>query len=116
MTVQSSDADRNIEFELSSGNVFADIGFENAEEMLLKSELVRQINKIIKEKELTSLQARELLNINEEVLTNLSSGKLTEFTLENLFRYLNALGRDLEVVLKPRSTSNIQGKMKVTVI
>ena len=73
-------------------------------------------NKIIKEKELTSLQARELLNINEEVLTNLSSGKLTEFTLENLFRYLNALGRDLEVVLKPRSTSNIQGKMKVTVI
>ena len=53
MTVQSSDADRNIEFELSSGNVFADIGFENAEEMLLKSELVRQINKIIKEKELT---------------------------------------------------------------
>ena len=116
MTVQSSDADRNIEFELSSGNVFADIGFENAEEMLLKSELVRQINKILKEKELTSLQARQLLNLDEEVLVNLSKGRLTELTLENLFRYLNILGRDLEVVLKPRSTSNRQGKLKVTVI
>ena len=116
MTVQPFDTEPNIEFELSSGNVFADIGFENAEEMLLKSELVRQINKTIKGRELTSTQARELLNLNEEVLDSLSSGKLTEFTLESLFRYLNILGRDLEVVLKPRLTSNTQGKLKVTVI
>jgi predicted XRE-type DNA-binding protein len=116
MTVQLSDTEQNIEFELSSGNVFADIGFDNAEEMLLKSELVRQINKTIKGRELTSIQARKLLNIDEEVLANLSKGRLTELTLENLFRYLNILGRDLEVVLKPRSTSNTQGKLKVTVI
>jgi predicted XRE-type DNA-binding protein len=116
MTVQSSDTEQNIEFEIGSGNVFADIGFDNAEEMLLKSELVRQINKIIKGRELTSIQARELLNLDEEVLANLSKGRLTELTLENLFRYLNILGRDLEVVLKPRSTSNTQGKLKVTVI
>jgi predicted XRE-type DNA-binding protein len=101
----------DIEFELSSGNVFADIGFDNAEEMLLKSELVRQINKTIKERELTSVQTRDMLNLNEEMLSNLSKGRLTELTLENLFRYLNILGRDLEVVLKPRSTSNSQGKL-----
>jgi predicted XRE-type DNA-binding protein len=116
MTVQSSDTEQNIEFEIGSGNVFADIGFDNAEEMLLKSELVRQINKTIKGRELTSIQARELLNLDEEVLADLSKGRLTELTLENLFRYLNILGRDLEVVLKPRSTSNTQGKLKVTVI
>jgi predicted XRE-type DNA-binding protein len=106
----------DIEFELSSGNVFADIGFDNAEEMLLKSELVRQINKTIKERELTSIQTRDMLNLNEEMLSNLSKGRLTELTLENLFRYLNILGRDLEVVLKPRSTSNSQGKLQVTII
>ncbi len=89
MTAQPFDTEQNIEFELSSGNVFADMGFENAEEMLLKSELVRQINQAIKDRELTSLQARELLNTNEDVLANLSSGRLTELTLENLFRYLN---------------------------
>jgi predicted XRE-type DNA-binding protein len=116
MTIQSSDTEQNIEFELSSGNVFADIGFDNAEEMLLKSELVRQINKIIKGRELNSIQARELLNLDDEVLANLSKGRLTELTLENLFRYLNILGRDLEVVLKPQSISNSQGKLKVTVM
>jgi predicted XRE-type DNA-binding protein len=99
------------EFELSSGNVFADIGFYNAEELLLKSELVQQINKTIKERELTSIQTRDMLNLNEEMMSNLSKGRLTELTLENLFRYLNILGRDLEVVLKPRSTSNSQGKL-----
>jgi predicted XRE-type DNA-binding protein len=106
----------DVEFELSSGNVFADVGFDNAEEMLLKSELVRQINKTIKERELTSIQTRDLLNLNEKTLSNLSKGRLTELTLEHLFRYLNILGRDLEVVLKPRSTSNSQGKLQVTII
>jgi predicted XRE-type DNA-binding protein len=106
----------NIEFELSSGNVFADIGFANAEEMLLKSELVRQINKTLKERELTSIQTRDLLNLDEEVLSNLSKGSLTKLTLENLFRYLNILGKDLEVVLKPRTTSSNKGKLQLTVI
>ena len=41
MTIARSDIGENIEFETSSGNVFADIGFENAQEMLFKSELVR---------------------------------------------------------------------------
>jgi hypothetical protein len=50
------------------------------------------------------------------MLSNLSKGRLTELTLENLFRYLNILGRDLEVVLKPRSISNSQGKLQVTII
>jgi predicted XRE-type DNA-binding protein len=113
MIVKSSDPEQNIEFELSSGNVFSDIGFDNAEEMLLKSELVRQINKIING---SPLQSKELLDLDEKILTNLSRGKLTELTIESLFRYLNILGRDLEVVLKPQSTSNSQGKLKVTVI
>ena len=116
MTVQSFDAEQNIEFELSSGNVFADIGFENAGEILLKSELVRQINHTIKDREINSVQTKSLLNLDEEMLSNLSRGRLTELTLENLFRYLNILGRDLEVVLKPSSISNSQGKLKVTVI
>jgi predicted XRE-type DNA-binding protein len=116
MTIARSDMEENIEFELSSGNVFADIGFDNAQEMLLKSELVRQINHTIKAIELTPIQTRDLLHLDEVMLSNLSRGRLTELTLETLFRYLNILGRDLEVVLKPRSTSLRQGKLKVTVI
>ena len=41
MAIDQPDTEQNIEFEIGSGNIFADIGFDNAEEMLLKSELVR---------------------------------------------------------------------------
>jgi predicted XRE-type DNA-binding protein len=116
MKIDRSDIEDNIEFEIGSGNVFADIGFDNAEEMQFKSELVRQINQTIKSRELTSIQVKDLLSIDEAMLSNLSRGRLTELTIEHLFRYLNILGRDLEVVLKPRSTSSSQGKLKVTVI
>jgi predicted XRE-type DNA-binding protein len=115
MATNHSNIEENIEFEMSSGNVFTDIGFDNAEEMLLKSELVRQINNTIKVRDLNSIQAINLLNIDEDMLSNLSRGSLTELTLEHLFRYLNILGRDLEVVLKPLSTSS-KGNLKVTVI
>jgi predicted XRE-type DNA-binding protein len=115
MATNHSDIVENIEFEMTSGNIFADMGFDNAEEMLLKSELVRQINNTIKARELNSIQSRNLLNIDEDMLSNLSRGRLTELTLEHLFRYLNILGRDLEVVLKPLSTSG-KGNLKVIVI
>jgi predicted XRE-type DNA-binding protein len=105
----------NIEFELSSGNVFADIGFENSEEMILKSELVRQINSTIKEQGLSTIRVKEILNLDEKMLSDLSRGALTELTVEQLFRHLNILGRDLEVILKSSSKSSTQGKLKVTI-
>lgn len=107
---------KEIEFEVGSGNVFADLGFENAQEMSFKSELVRQINHTIKARNLTSQQVKDLLHIDEEMLTNLSRGRLTELTIEQLFRYLNILGSDLEVVLKSPATASGRGKLKVTVI
>jgi predicted XRE-type DNA-binding protein len=106
--------EENIEFELSSGNVFADLGFENSEEMLLKSELVRQINNRIKEQALSSIRVSEVLNLDEKMLSNLSKGALTELTIEHLFRYLNILGRDLEVILKYSAGSSTQGRLKIT--
>ena len=67
MTINRSEVEDNVEFEIGSGNVFADIGFTNAEEMQFKSELVRQINQTIKSRELTSIQVRDLLNINDQI-------------------------------------------------
>lgn len=80
-----------IEFEVGSGNVFADLGFENAQEMLCKSELVRQINRTIKDRGLTAERVKDLLQVDDRMLANLSRGRLTELTIEHLFRYLNIL-------------------------
>jgi predicted XRE-type DNA-binding protein len=114
--IDRSDIEESVKFEVGSGNVFADIGFNNAEEMLLKSALVRQINTMIKEMGLSPDRARDLLQIDAESFANISKGRLTELSIEHLFRYLNILGIDLEVVLKPRSTSSSHGAIEVTVL
>jgi predicted XRE-type DNA-binding protein len=88
--------EENIEFEIGSGNVFADIGFENSEEMLLKSELVRQINSTIKEQALSSIRFREILNLDEKKLAALllalqqgENSGLAEYSLSGLLEELD---------------------------
>ena len=53
MNKKKSHPIEEIECEMSSGNVFADIGIENPEEELTKAKLVWEIEKIIKSKKLT---------------------------------------------------------------
>ncbi len=53
------------DFEVSSGNVFADLNLPNAEEVLAKAELVRQI---IKKKKLTQEQAALALGIDQNLV------------------------------------------------
>lgn len=98
----------------SSGNVFADLGFDNPEEMLLKAELVRQISKAIKERGLNQYQAAEVLGIDQPKVSALVRGRFNGYSLELLFKYLNALGRDLEIVVK--LSPNLGSKPSVKVI
>lgn len=98
---------QEIEVRSSSGNVFADLGLANSEELLIKAELVRQISELIMMRKLTQTEAAELLGIDQPKVSVLLRGKLAGFSTERLFRFLNALGSDVEirVTTKPRSDS-----------
>ncbi len=96
---------QEIDIQVSSGNIFADLGMPNADEMLMKAELVRQINEIITERKLNQLQAAEVLGIDQPKVSALMRGKLTGFSTERLFRFLNALGCDVQIVVKPKLKS-----------
>ncbi len=96
---------KEIDIQVSSGNIFADLGMPNADEMLMKAELVRQINEIITQRKLNQLQAAEVLGIDQPKVSALMRGKLTGFSTERLFRFLNALGCDVQIVVKPKLKS-----------
>ncbi len=64
----------------SSGNVFADLGIENPEEALVKSELAREIAKHIKKKKLTQKQAAEILGIDQPKISALIRGSIRSFS------------------------------------
>lgn len=97
---------KKIHYEESSGNVFADLGFENAEEALAKSELARQIAKLIKKKKLTQKQAAEILGIDQPKISALIRGKLRSFSLERLIRFLNVLGQDVSIIISPAKSQS----------
>jgi hypothetical protein len=52
---------KGMEVEMGTGNVYADLGFADADEMLIKAQLVSKIAEIIKRKGLTQTQAAQLL-------------------------------------------------------
>jgi predicted XRE-type DNA-binding protein len=103
-----------IEFERGSGNVFADLGLPGAEEMLLKAHLTHQISMILEERGLTQAQAAELLAIDQPKVSHLLRGNLRGFSVERLTRFLNALGQDVEIVVRPKPRTQREGRTRVT--
>src|SRR3954453_14087958 len=87
--------------EASSGNVFADLGLKNPEELLAKAELVQRISDVIAERKLTQARAAKVLGIDQPKVSALLRGKLDGFSIDRLFRFLNALGRDVEISVRP---------------
>ena len=98
----------------SSGNVFKDLGLPDSEERLAKAELASQIAGIIRKKKLTQTQAAKQLGINQPKVSALITGNLAGFSTDRLIRFLNLLGRDVNIVIKPKSRSNKYGHVIVS--
>lgn len=86
-----------IEYEVSSGNVFKDFGLKNPEELKAKSDLAFLIRKIIQQYELTQEMAAVIMGTDQPKVSKITRGKLSEFTLEWLMNCLVALGFDVEI-------------------
>ncbi|MBD0261623.1 MAG: XRE family transcriptional regulator [Tolypothrix sp. Co-bin9] len=102
-----------INVKASSGNVFADLGLSNANELLVKAELARQINEIITTQDITQVEAAEILGVDQPKISALIKGKLSGFSTERLFRFLNALGCDVEIVVKVKPAELKHAQTKV---
>jgi predicted XRE-type DNA-binding protein len=85
----------------SSGNVFADIGFKEADELALKSDLVWYINRVIEERGLKQVEAADILGINQPKVSALKRGQLEEFSVDRLMKFLVALGQSVDISIHP---------------
>jgi predicted XRE-type DNA-binding protein len=83
-----------------STNVFADLGYASPEEMLAKAQLVSRISEIIKQRRLTQSDAAALFGIDQPKVSRLLRGQLSGFSYERLLKFLNALGCDVEIIIK----------------
>ena len=85
------------EYYVSCGNVFADLGLLNAEELQLKSQMCIEIEQAIKAKRLTKNQAATLLGVSKEQLGSLLGRGYSDVTLSQLTSYLHCLGYDVQL-------------------
>jgi predicted XRE-type DNA-binding protein len=92
---------KKIAYEISSGNVFADLGLPNPEERLAKAQLASEINRAIAERGLNQSQAAKLLGISQPKVSALSTGKLAGFSIDRLFKLLNLLGQYIVITVSP---------------
>ena len=99
----------------SSGNVFSDLDIDEPEEMLAKAELARRIGNIIKRRRLNQAQAASLLGIDQPKVSALLRGKLAGFSTDRLLRFLMALDRDVDIVIKRKPRSRKHGALRVVV-
>lgn len=103
---------KKIEFQRSSGNVFADLGLPDADEYLAKSDLAIQIFKIIRRRRLTQVAAGKLLGISQPKVSALLNGRLDGFSTDRLFRFLNTLGCDVRITISSTRTKS-RGHIRV---
>lgn len=91
----------------SGGNVFADLGLADSEELLAKSTIAMKINQIIEMRQLSQTQAAALLGIPQPKVSMIQHGRLRGFSLEKLCNLLTLLGRDVDIVIRERTQGGL---------
>ena len=95
-----------------SDNVFADLGFPEADTHLLKAGLVSRIDEIIRQRSTTHAEAARALDLSQTKLSHLLRGDFREHSLERLFHFLIAIGCDIDIVIRS-SGSNTSGSLRI---
>jgi predicted XRE-type DNA-binding protein len=104
------------EIEQGSGNVYADLGIADANEMLVKAELAAKIGSILKARHLTQAQAAEILGITQPKVSEMLRGKFRGISETKMIECLARLGRDVQIVVKPAPRSRKEGKVEVVFV
>ena len=90
-----------IEIEEGSGNVYSDLGFADAEEMMLKAQLATKIGEIIKDHKWSQQRAANVLGIPQSKLSKMLRGQFRGISEAKMLDCLARLGRDVQIVVGP---------------
>jgi predicted XRE-type DNA-binding protein len=102
-----------IEIEESSGNVYVDLGFADAEEMMVKAQLATKIGEIIKGRKWSQQRAADVLGIPQSKLSKMLRGQFRGISEAKMLDCLARLGRDVQIVVGPARRSASVGHVAV---
>ena len=105
---------KSITHQRGSTNVYADLGYKAADEMLVKAQLVTTIADILAECGYTQTKAAALLRIPQPKLSKMLRGQFRGFSERKLMDCLTLLGRDVEIVVRATTKRKRHGAVSVT--
>lgn len=90
-----------IEFEESCGNVFADLGLEDAEELQARGQIGFHIVQLLKGKNLKQREISDLLGIKQAEVSHLMNGHFSRFSMDKLLDFLKRLEHKVTIEISP---------------
>lgn len=102
--------------ERGTTNVFADLGLPDPAERQTKTRLALAINRIIKDQGLKQVDAARLLGVPQPKVSALVNYRLDGFSVEKLMGFIVALGRDVEIIVRPKRDAATKGPGRVLVL
>lgn len=96
-----------------TGNVFADLGYPDADERQAKLRLAYALNQVLERRKLTQAEAAKALGVTQPKVSALRHYKLAGFSMERLMTLLTALDQDVEVVIKRKPGSRRAARIRV---
>jgi predicted XRE-type DNA-binding protein len=102
-----------IEIEKSSGNVYADLGMADADEMIVKAQLATKIGEIVKGRKWSQQKAAEVLGITQPKLSKMLRGQFRGISEAKMLDCLARLGRDVQIVIGPPRRTTSAGHVAV---
>ena len=102
---------RKVKVEMSSGNIFADLGLPDAEAHFLKAQIVSEIYRLTHERKLTQSQAGERMGISQPEVSRLFKGNFREYSVDRLMGFLTVFDRDIEIVVRPHKKAGKGGRI-----
>lgn len=100
--------------ELSSGNIFADLGFPDSEQELVKAKLTVEIFRRLRDLGVTQTQGARMIGTTQAQVSALMRCKPVNVSVGKLMEYLTKLGQDIDIAIRPAEGRDI-GRMTVTV-
>src|SRR5271169_7244870 len=101
-----------VDYEVSSGNVFRDLGLPDADELDIKANLAIKIGQIIARRGLSQVRAAAMLGVDQPKVSAVVRGRLEKFSIERLCEFLTRLGCDVNIRVREKSKST-RGRMRI---
>lgn len=104
----------DLDYEISSGNVYEDLGKADSADMQIKAKAVRVLAMYIVKSGMTQIEVAQALGIDQPKISRILRGQFSGLSLEKIMSYMLVLGNDIEVTVHVKPNTGTAGRFQIS--